>query len=266
MTESTATLDFKMLDGLAFAAARGRLVKESIPSLAAVEIGPFFELLNLSEDGLLPSPYDEGWLTSSSLKPMVGALQSGGNHWFGPHANGVGFLRTAKPYDAVTWTSFGLAGQKAAVSAGFPKFIAAQLTAALGELLSNIYEHCEKPASGIVAFSSTPGRFEIAATDRGVGVLNSLRTNSSFATLDDHGNALRLAISDGVSRFEFAHDRGHGFQPIFVGLANLNGTLRFRSGDHALMIEGNNLSTMAARTSQKPATQGFQISVNCLLS
>lgn len=266
MTETSASLDFRMLDGLAFAAARGRLTKENMPSITAVEIGPFFELLSLSKDGLLPSPLEEGWLTAASLKPMANALKGGAEHWFGPDANGVGFLRTTESYDLVTWTAFGLAGQKAAISAGFPKPIAAQFIAALGELHSNIYEHCQDPGSGITAFSSAPGRFELVATDRGVGVLNSLRTNSNFTTLEDHGTALRLAISDGVSRFEFARDRGHGFQPIFVGLANLNGTLRFRSGDHALVIGGRNLSTMAARASQKAMTQGFHVSVSCLLN
>jgi hypothetical protein len=65
-----------------------------------------------------------------------------------------------------------------------------------------------------------------------------------------------------VSRFG-APDRGKGFRPIFTGLANLSGLLRFRSGDHALGIDGQSPSLVKAHTAQKLILPGFLASVTC---
>jgi hypothetical protein len=165
--------------------------------------------------------------------------------------------------DDTALISFGLAAQKAAMSAGFHRRIAAQFAAALGEMIGNIYEHSGAPASGIAAFRAWDGEFEFVAVDHGMGVLKTLRTCSEYAQLSDHGQALRLALTDGVSRFGPQAKRGHGFRPIFVGLANLSGSLRFRSGDHALVIDGQKIDKMVAKTGQKPYLQGFLVSVAC---
>jgi len=96
-----------------------------------------------------------------------------------------------------------------------------------------------------------------------MGVLESLRTSLDYAALTDHGEALRLALTEGVSRFGPEGKRGNGFRPIFVGLANLSGSLRFRSGDHALVIDGQKIGAVAAKTAQKARFQGFLASVTC---
>jgi len=62
---------------------------------------------------------------------------------------------------------------------------------------------------------------------------------------------LRLALTDGVSRYGKEAKRGAGFRPIFVGLANLAGSLRFRTGDHALTIEGQKIELMSSKMAQK---------------
>jgi hypothetical protein len=67
------------------------------------------------------------------------------------------------------------------------------------------------------------------------------------AALGDHSKALQSALTDGISRFGSDTGRGHGFRPIFLGLANLRGSLRFRSGDHALVIDGTSPSLMTAK-------------------
>lgn len=54
-----------------------------------------------------------------------------------------------------------------------------------------------------------------------------------------------------------------GFRPPVIGLANLFGALRFRSGNHALTIDGRTPSLMSAKTAEKPTLQGFFISVAC---
>jgi anti-sigma regulatory factor (Ser/Thr protein kinase) len=267
MTETEpAILDFRMLDGLAFAAARGRLNEAAIPALTASEIGPLFELSNLADDGLLPAPHVALWLTTNLFGPMLDAIRHGTREWVCPQTRRAGFLSTATPHDINAWTTFGLAAQQAATAEGFPKAIAAQLTAAMGELHSNIYEHAQEPQTGIVAFRASKGKFEFISSDRGIGVLKSLRSNAAYARLNDHGEALRLTLTDGISRYEHQAERGHGFRPLFIGLANLNGALRFRSGDHALLIDGKQPTLMTARPAQKPQLRGFFVSVSCAVN
>jgi hypothetical protein len=47
-------------------------------------------------------------------------------------------------------------------------------------------------------------------------------------------------------------------------LFNLAGKLRFRSGDHALAIDGQMIGDMSAVTAQKVPIPGFLASVSCL--
>ena len=258
--------DFAALDELAFAAERGRLNEDAIPALIAQEICPVLELARLSQSRLLPTPQTASWLVLDGLTTMVQALDSGKEQWICPRSHLVGFLRTSVsfPKDDTMWTGFCLSAQQAATRAGFPKRIAAQLVAAIGELHSNIYEHSEAPGTGLVAYRARPCQFEFTVSDSGIGVLKSLRTGPDYAALRDYGEALRLTLASGISRFGSNSHRGHGFRPLFVGLANLNGALRFRSGDHALLIDGRNPSLTTARPAQKPDLQGFCVSVICV--
>jgi len=259
-------LDFQALDGLAFAAARGRLGNQ-IPVLSAQELGPLVELHQLAASGLLPPPHQCPWLAPAELAGLIHALAEGRREWLCPNGRQLGLLRTGStsPTDTIVWTKFGLAAQQAASAAGFPRMVAAQLSAAAGELYSNIYEHSGAASTGLIAFLATPGSFEFAVCDSGVGVLASLRSCPEYRTLADAGAALQFAISDGVSRHGSGAHRGHGFRPLFVGLANLKSLLRFRSGDHVLTIDGTIAGSMPSRPAQKPSARGLLISVRCEL-
>ena len=256
-------LDFSSVDDLALAAERGRLDDVDLPTFSARDIGPLFELSRLAASGLLPPARERSWLTWNGLSAMMEAFHSGASQWVCSRTNRIGYLRTRAPYDMNSWTAFGLATQRSAVGAGFAKPVAAQLTAALGELHDNIYEHSEDVDSGIIAFQACPEQFELAVVDGGIGALQSLRKNPVYADLTDSGDALRLALADGISRFRQESVRGYGFHPLLVGLANIHSTMRFRSGDHALVIDGRNPTLVTARTSQKPNISGFLISVIC---
>ena len=131
-------------------------------------------------------------------------------------------------------------------------------------MYSNIYEHSDAARTGLIAFMARSGSFEFVATDRGKGVLDSLRTCPQYTSLDDYGEALRLTLTDGISRHGAGTGRGKGFRPLFIGIANLNGSLRFRSGDHALVIDGRSPSLMTARLAEKPKISGFFASAKCL--
>jgi hypothetical protein len=257
---------FSALDCLAFAAERGRLPQQPTDlALCADALGPLLELTQLSRNGLLPPPHKAAWLSLGETASLEAALRSGKVLWICPTTRATGFYRAPPTWndENTQWTGFGLAAQKAAIAAGFHSQIAAQFIGALGEMISNIYEHSGAPASGIAVFRAGGGAFEFAISDSGIGILESLRTCPDYAGLTDCGTALRLALTDGVSRFGPEAKRGNGFRPIFVGLANLRGSLRFRSGNHALIIDGDRIERMQAKTAQKVGLQGFFASVSC---
>ncbi|MEX0612154.1 MAG: hypothetical protein WD229_08530 [Pirellulales bacterium] len=228
-------------------------------------IGPLLEWVRLQETVLLPAPDTVAWMSLGSAAPLMSALRSGRREWLCPATRAVGFFRTSpkSPENDTAWVAFGLAAQKAAVRGGFHRQTAAQFVGAMGEMVDNIYEHSDAPATGLAAFRADRRRFEFVVIDEGIGVLESLRSCREFGDLSDHGDALQLALTDGVSRHGAAAMRGHGFRPIFIGLANLSGLLRFRSGDHALTIDGQKINRMVAKTAQKVVVKGFIASVSC---
>jgi hypothetical protein len=130
-------------------------------------------------------------------------------------------------------------------------------------LESNIHEHSGHAASGILAFQSRSSLFEFVVADSGVGVLATLRENEEFIELTDHGLAMHAALQENVSRYGRASGHGNGFRDLFLGLAHLNADLRFRSGDHALLVSGPQPELKTARLAQKTAFQGFLAAVRC---
>jgi hypothetical protein len=137
------------------------------------------------------------------------------------------------------------------------------MVAAMRELESNTREHSESPATGLLAFRATARIFEFVAADHGIGILRSLQECPAYASLSDHGKALEAALTDGISRFGPESNRGHGFRPIFLGLANMRAILRFRSGDHALIIDGTSPELSKSQLAQKPHIDGFFVSICC---
>jgi len=259
-------LTFAALDGLAFAAERGRLDgRPADAALTAHGLGPLLEFIQLGVGGLFPRADMTAWLSLGALSAFEAAMRSGRSQWICPARAAIGFRRMSSSWTGgdAQWTGFGLAAQKAAIAAGFHPRIARQFLGALGEMASNIYEHSGAPASGVAAYRASGGSFEFVVADGGMGVLESLRTCPDYATLTDHGTALRFALTEGVSRFGPEAQRGNGFRPIFVGLANLSGSLRFRSGDHALVIDGQKIGAMPAKAAQKTRLRGFLASVAC---
>jgi hypothetical protein len=260
-------LTFSAVDGLGFAAATGSLdaAHRSAP-YAPHSLGPLLELLYLSANGQLPPPTGGAWMAQNGAAPMINALQDRCESWVDTDDHRTGFIRAvrAEPNRDAVLTKFLMEAKKAASEiARLPGTAPGQLVAAMAELQDNIHEHSDAPGTGILAFRTAPGVFEFVAADRGIGVLGSLRRSRRFAALLDHGAALEAAVADGTSRFDNDGRRGHGFRPIFLGLMNLYGSLRFRSGDYALLMDGTSLGPGTAQVAQKPFIDGFFASIRC---
>ncbi len=258
-------LTFTAVDGLAFAAQKGRLSDSSSMSFRAGDIGPLLELWHLSLDNQLPPI--EGILDAASgpIAELFFALKEGQQRlWTCGATKRIGFLRTTNPEnDELNAFEFGTAAGKAANEAGFSKRVSGQLEAAILEMIDNIYLHSTLPETGVAAFQCRPGCFEFVVLDRGIGILKSLQKCTDFSQLSDHGDALQTALTDGYSRFGADSKHGHGFRPLFIGLSNLNGALRFRTGDHALTIDGRDPISIPWAKIAKPKIAGFLASVSC---
>lgn len=268
MSQPTTPLSFQAVDGLAFAAAAGH--GEAVRAGALYvprDLGPLLELLHLEVAGGVPeAPRGKSWLASNRASSLLAALKEQRESWIKPDDRRMGFIRTARsgPDGDHRLVSFLMDAQRAGMNiARLPGSTPAQMAAAMEELENNIHEHSEAAATGLLAFRAAPGVFEFVAADRGIGVLASLRHSPLFVRLSDHGKALRATLTEGTSRFGPGSGHGYGFRPIFTGLANLRGFLRFRSGDHALTIDGTSPDVASAQLAQKPAIDGFFASIRC---
>lgn len=265
MKDNKKKLDFHDVDGLGFAAEQGKhtLVRDSV-ALIPGRMGPLLELLHLSSTGRIAHP--KQWMELGRALAFIEAIDNSSESWLRSNREDVGFIRatrTGSDGDSKL-DEFLIAAKRAAQNiSGFPKEVAGALVGALRELECNIHEHSGSPESGLVAFKAQKNLFEFSIGDQGRGVLQSLKEHPSHSALRDEGVALNAALTDGTSRFGPDSGRGHGFRPIFVGLANLKSELRFRSGDHALTINGVHPDIANAVISQKARIQGFYVNILC---
>lgn len=84
--------------------------------------------------------------------------------------------------------------------------------------------------TGLIAYRVNPEKVEWTVADRGIGILAGLKSGA-FPSLNDSGEALKIALTDGRSRFGVGKGRGYGFRELFKALSARHGTLRFRSDD-----------------------------------
>jgi anti-sigma regulatory factor (Ser/Thr protein kinase) len=256
-------LTFSNLDGVTFAASRGRLSSiENSVRFKARDLGPLLELYHFSANNMLPKISELSWLDCSGLSAFA-AMIGARNKWISPEGGRIGFLKPKISDTENDWNVFAIAAHKASLAAGITSDATAQLIGALGEMRSNLYEHSEAVESSLIAFRAAPNSFEFTVSDHGIGALHSLKSCGHYKSITDNGEALRLMLTDNVSRFGPDSDRGKGFRPLFIGLANMNGTIRFRSGDHSLMIHGDKPSLVSAKTAQKAELKGFFASIYC---
>lgn len=265
MTTSYRQLTFKDVDGLAFAAALGKFKQTNLPEKYITKtVGPLLELFQLSASGRVPQL--GSWLVLNGSDSFLNALQKGLYSWFSPTKNHMGFIQAVRNggNTDVALTAFLMKALQAGRDiSGLPLRVAQQIVAAMQELENNIHEHSGAPETGILAYKATPGEFEFVVADRGMGILRSLCRCENYVNLPDEGKALEAALTDGVSRHGPNSSHGHGFRPIFIGLVNLYGELRFRSGDHAITMNGTKPELATAKISQKATLDGFFASIRC---
>lgn len=259
-------LRFHEVDSLGLAAIHQEFEPCLVDSLVVQRLGPLLETFHLLFSGVLPT-LPKKPVATQPVAELIKAIQRGRNFWSGPNQmEQVGVIRVqqhTESYKVSFLTFLGRANTAGQRVAGLTKGVSNMFIAAMRELESNISEHAQAGESGLVAFRAARGVFEFVVADLGIGILESLRSNRENVNLRDHGTALHAALTDGVSRHGPSEGRGFGFRPLFQGLVDHVGELRFRSGDHALTIESTSPELANARIVQKSRVQGFLASVRC---
>jgi hypothetical protein len=165
--------------------------------------------------------------------------------------------------DNLNWVAFKRRMADAGAKAGFDGLTAKGFVGAFGEMLANAMEHSEQPTSAIVGYKGGHNEFEFVVADSGIGLLASLRSCSDYSHVKDHAQALNVALTYGESKYGKNSGRGTGFETVFKNLATLSGSLRFRTGDQSLTIDGKSPTLAHAKVHQRAQYRGFLVSITC---
>ena len=250
------TLKYSLLDDLELACANSETSALPNLELAIGSLGPLIQLHR--------SPAKATIMAAASLdyRDFGEAVE------FLDRLQGLYVNRTGSFGFAVTSGDGALAlelMQRALISINkspLPTAAGAQAVSALGEFDSNIDRHSRREQSGFVAFEVNQQFVGLYASDLGQGMLGSLRQNPNYAKLDDSGEALSMALREGVSS-STNPGRGMGFRPIFVGLASHARLLRFRSDDALLEINRFGGGSPTQEIKERPSVAGFHAFVHC---
>lgn len=149
-----------------------------------------------------------------------------------------------------------MAARREMSRAGIGEGSAKSMTGAFGELIDNVFDHSLAANTGIASFARVDDQFEIAVADCGQGALAGYQNHPDFPEVRDEADALTLAVRDHVSRHGRASGRGTGFKTLIRALSSLDASVRVRSGDQALTIQGTAVNRALA-VEQKARLRGF---------
>ncbi len=161
------------------------------------------------------------------------------------------------------WEHFAGRFDASARSVGFSFDAAARLQSALYEMAENAVIHAKAPAI-LVGYHASPDMALFCVVDVGIGILASLRKNPIFSSLQLHNEAIRAALQEGTSsRRPEEGGGGFGFRQVFRSLADQWGSLRFRSGEGCITMEGTDCDANRGDVSHPPMLPGFQVTICC---
>lgn len=252
-------LKYSLLDDLEWAVSEPNRVPLPRLRIAVQHLGPLIQLSRSQHKGAIHNEIDFDWGRFGGAAAFLERLS--GSYLSADGTFGMAAIdRTTDAADDLMQRAL-LALRRTSL----PRNAAAQAISALGELDSNIREHSNDEQSGLIGYEVNEQFVGIYASDMGQGVLNSLHRNPKYAQLADDGEALLLAVSEGVSSTGQT-GRGMGFRPIFSGLAAHAGVLRFRSGASLLQINGFTLPVPTQEVKERSPTAGFHVNVHCMFN
>lgn len=163
------------------------------------------------------------------------------------------------------WREFLVRFRQSAKQIGFSQDKAQGLAAALGEMADNATLHARATVGALVGYHVIDGAAVCSVADVGIGVLGSLREHEDYRDLATHAAAVRTALQDGTTRYGTGNG-GYGFRNVFKVLASMWGTLRFRSGQGCISMDGTACDADRGEESYVLDRPGFQVTICCRTS
>jgi hypothetical protein len=108
---------------------------------------------------------------------------------------------------------------------------------AFAELIGNVSEHAGDSTHGIAAYDLRCNGMWLAVADSGQGVVRGYVSHTPDLAGLEAATALRWAVVAHRSRLS-GSGRGTGFSTVMRAMLTLDGTLRVRSDDASIEIEG----------------------------
>ena len=179
-----------------------------------------------------------------------------------PEAHEFFVLEGTDPTTGQGWGEFLVRFRQSVKSVGFDLEKAKGIAAALGEMADNATLHANAPVGVLVGYQVIDGAAVCCVADVGDGVLKSLTTHEAYRHVQSHKEAVRLALRRGVSRFGPGQG-GLGFYNVFKALAAMSGTLRFRSGEGCVTMDGTDFEADTGEESYVLFRPGFQVTICC---
>ncbi len=182
-----------------------------------------------------------------------------------PEAHEFYVLEGDGPTTGQDWGEFLVRFRQSVKNVGFDLEKAKGIAAALGEMADNAAVHANAPVGVLVGYQVIDGACVCCVADVGIGVLASLTSHEAYRHVRSHKEAVRFALRRGVSRFGPGQG-GLGFYNVFKALAAMSGTLRFRSGEGCVSMDGTDFDADKGEEGYVIFRPGFQVTICCRTS
>ena len=265
-------LDVELVEKLQRAAAKAKPVGAVVAKLTSATLSGLVEYgcVRVIHPGMpqLPSPIvnsEMGRAFAEVCSPI--GLRANGSQKLAPT------LMTSQPYEfiilakdegttASRWTEFSSRFVLSSTKIGFVRKQSLGISVAMQEMADNAVIHSESSTGILVGYQAVENYVACVIADMGIGVLASLRTNERYQHLATHADAIKTALKPGESRYGFGKG-GTGFATVFKYAAEARGTLRFRSGEASVSLDGQDEHTDRAINGSVAFRPGFQVSICC---
>jgi anti-sigma regulatory factor (Ser/Thr protein kinase) len=201
----------------------------------------------------------------SAMGLRTDGKQKGPTRTITPESQEFFVLEGHQPTTSRDWQEFLVRFRQSAKSVGFSQEKAQGVAAAFGEMADNATLHAKSQVGALVGYQVVDGAGICCVADVGIGILASLRENDAYRDLRTHAEALRTALQDGATRYGPGMG-GFGFRRVFKALASMRGTLRFRSGEGCVTMDGTDFDADRGEELFVVNRPGFQITICCRLS
>jgi hypothetical protein len=267
-------LAVSVVEGIHSAAVRGQtaLVEAAVGSLADATLPGLveYQCLQHSTHGTLPLPPLPRAVRSSLLGAALAQVvcpfgfrtsgRNAVNTSVNPSAAEFFVLRTEAHYGGHDYRLFETRWARAAEATGLrAKQSAMQL--AMTAMTENVILHAESPEGLLVGYHMLDHAVLFTVADLGRGILGSLRSNPQYAHLTHPRDALRLALREGISRL--GPGNGFGFRDLFRALASQYGTIRFRTGNVCITMDGQDFNADLGEEIFPEPVKGLQVTMCC---